>query len=196
MSEVSAKRAVSSLFALGTGLVVPSPRLIGEAGGIDAYGARKLQTAHGARIGATIGQLASVPLLLYAIKSGKLKWRNVDSLKKAALQYVKHVGVPTGLSAGVGAYLWHGGDDPEENTRRALEELKEQLRVGAAVRDAIKDQDKTVPLVKTSALPKLISVMKKVKEQGAPIDPDQEVKLKNLHKSLKQPDENVRREEE
>ena len=77
----------------------------------------------------------------------------------------------------------------------ALEELKEQLRVSSAVRDAMKDQDKTVPLVKTSALPKLISVMKKVKEQGT-VDPEQETKLKNLHKALKQPDENVRREKE
>ena len=189
MSDVSSARLLSSAFAAAGGLVVPSPRVIGELGGIEAYGARKLQTAHGASMGAMSGQIAAIPLTIMALKKGKLKWRNINSLKKAAIQYVKRVGVPTAIGAGGGAYWWHGGDNPEAGTKLAIEELREQLRLSDAVRDAIKEkQVKTASLVKTSALPQLIKVLKKTKDQGIPVDPNQEVRLKSLHKALRKSD--------
>ena len=121
LSDVQESRLLSALGAAGTSMVLPSPGLIGEFAAIPAYGARKLQTMHGAQRGATTGLAISIPIVLAALKSKKI---NLKGLKNAYKTYAKYIGAPTAVSAGLGAYVMHGGSDSTREIKGHLDDVK------------------------------------------------------------------------
>jgi hypothetical protein len=188
--------------------------LTGEAAGIDAYGARKLQTSHGARLGhmggGALGTVNLVRSLVAGVKNRTLKPKDLLTLKGLGKLYLTRYAPFQVAGAATGAYWWHGGHDVAKERKEELDALKRQILLDASVRAAVSknerrrkhikehelSEEKTASLfikpeqafVKTSALPNLLKTLKKAKEEGAPIDPAKERALKILNKGLKEAD--------
>jgi hypothetical protein len=139
MTELTHHRLLSTAMAAGSGLVLPTSRVVSDLAGIDAYGARKMQTRHGAYIGHQAGKIAAIPLTLWALKRGKLKIKDVNTVKKALAKYVRHIGVPSAIGAATGAYIWHGGEgDVEKLNDGLMDKVRDQLAYNSAISAAMK----------------------------------------------------------
>ena len=139
MSDEQKSRIISSVMGAATSYVLPIPSLVGDMAGVAAIDGRKLQTSYGASNAAMGGLLMSIPITALAAYKRKLK---LNSLGNTYKSFAKFVGTPMAVSAGLGAYAWHGGPGIAEQTARLTREARDQILRDASIR-AVRGETKT-----------------------------------------------------